>query len=43
MHVLARSQGIATLASAFEDEQFVQQEVRQLQDWLQDITQQKSM
>lgn len=34
MHVLARSQGIATLASAFNDEQFIQQEVLTLHQWL---------
>ncbi len=35
MHVLARSQGIATLANAFHDEKFIRQEVKLLQDWLQ--------
>lgn len=35
MHVLARSQGIATLANAFHDEKFIHQEVKLLQDWLQ--------
>lgn len=34
MHVLARSQGVATLASAFHDEKFIKQEVKQLCDWL---------
>lgn len=34
MHLLARSQGIATLASAFHDEKFIKQEVIQLNDWL---------
>ena len=34
MHVLARSQGIATLAGAFHDEKFIRQEVAQLNDWL---------
>jgi len=34
MHVLARSQGIATLANAFHDEKFIKQEVKQLDDWL---------
>lgn len=34
MHLLARSQGIATLASAFHDEAFIQQEVRLMGDWL---------
>ena len=34
MHLLARSQGIATLASAFHDEKFIKQEVEILYDWL---------
>jgi hypothetical protein len=34
MHVLARSQGIATLAHAFDDAAFIQQEVEQLHAWL---------
>jgi len=34
MHLLARSQGIATLASAFHDEKFIRQEVKQMHDWL---------
>jgi TetR/AcrR family transcriptional regulator, transcriptional repressor for nem operon len=34
MHLLARSQGVATLASAFQDERFIKQEVKQLDDWL---------
>ncbi len=34
MHVLARSQGIATLASTFRDESFIRQEVEQLHAWL---------
>lgn len=34
MHLLARSQGIATLASAFHDGKFIQQEVREMQAWL---------
>lgn len=38
MHLLARSQGIATLASAFRDERFIKQEVRQLYDWLRSHT-----
>lgn len=37
MHLLARSQGIATLANAFNDDAFIRQEVRQLIDWLQAI------
>lgn len=34
MHLLARSQGVATLASAFHDEKFIRQEVKQMEDWL---------
>ncbi len=34
MHLLARSQGVATLASAFRDEKFIRQEVRLMCDWL---------
>ena len=34
MHLLARSQGIATLANAFHDEKFIRQEVEQMCDWL---------
>lgn len=34
MHVLARSQGVATLASAFYDETFIRREVAQMEDWL---------
>jgi TetR/AcrR family transcriptional repressor of nem operon len=34
MHLLARSQGVATLANAFHDEKFIKQEVRQMCDWL---------
>jgi AcrR family transcriptional regulator len=34
MHLLARSQGIATLASAFRDEAFIRQEVAAMHDWL---------
>lgn len=36
LHVLARSQGVATLANAFHDEKFIRQEVNQLCDWLND-------
>ncbi len=35
MHVLAWSQGVATLAQAFHDERFLRAEVRQFRDWLQ--------
>ncbi|MDH5798781.1 MAG: TetR/AcrR family transcriptional regulator [Paracoccaceae bacterium] len=34
MHLLARSQGVATLASSFHDEKFIKQEVRLMEDWL---------
>ncbi|MBI3285579.1 MAG: TetR/AcrR family transcriptional regulator [Burkholderiales bacterium] len=34
MHLLARSQGVATLANAFHDEIFIQQEVQQMCDWV---------
>jgi TetR/AcrR family transcriptional repressor of nem operon len=34
MHLLARSQGVATLAAAFHDEKFIRQEVKQMCDWL---------
>ena len=38
MHLLARSQGIATLANAFHNEKFIKQEVRMLDDWLDELT-----
>jgi TetR/AcrR family transcriptional regulator, transcriptional repressor for nem operon len=34
MHLLSRSQGVATLATAFADDRFVDEEVRQLCAWL---------
>jgi len=34
MHLLARSQGVATLAQAFRDERFIQHEVDQMCAWL---------
>jgi TetR/AcrR family transcriptional regulator, transcriptional repressor for nem operon len=34
MHLLARTQGVATLAAAFKDDQFIEQEVRQMDAWL---------
>lgn len=34
MHLLGRSQGVATLANAFDDDQFIHQEVQQMSDWL---------
>jgi hypothetical protein len=39
MHLLARSQGVATLASSFHDEQFIRQEVEQMYAWLEVYTQ----
>ena len=38
MHLLARSQGVATLANAFHDERFIKQEVRRMCDWLESCT-----
>jgi TetR/AcrR family transcriptional repressor of nem operon len=38
MHLLARSQGVATLANAFHDEKFIKHEVQQMCDWLQSFT-----
>jgi AcrR family transcriptional regulator len=35
MHLLARSQGVAVLANAFHDKKFIDEEVRQMCDWLQ--------
>lgn len=37
MHLLARSQGVATLANAFHDEKFIRQEVQSMCDWLESI------
>jgi TetR/AcrR family transcriptional repressor of nem operon len=34
MHLLARTQGVATLASAFRDEKFIKQEAKLLHEWL---------
>ncbi|WP_295904753.1 TetR/AcrR family transcriptional regulator [uncultured Bdellovibrio sp.] len=34
MHLLSRSQGIATLANTFHDEKFIKNEVRHMEDWL---------
>jgi AcrR family transcriptional regulator len=34
MHLLARSQGVATLANAFRDERFIRHEVNLMCDWL---------
>jgi len=37
MHLLARSQGVATLANAFHDEKFIRQEVQLMCDWLEQV------
>lgn len=37
MQLLARSQGIATVASAFHDESFLFKEVKALEQWLDDV------
>lgn len=37
MHLLGRSQGIATLSSAFRDEAFIRQEVEALHAWLRSV------
>ena len=37
MHVLAFSQGVATLANAFDDEQFILQEVKNKKQWLLEV------
>ena len=34
MHLLVRSQGVATLENAFHDEKFIRQEVKRMCDWL---------
>jgi AcrR family transcriptional regulator len=34
MHLLALSQGVATLANTFHDEKFIRQEVQRMRDWL---------
>jgi TetR/AcrR family transcriptional regulator, transcriptional repressor for nem operon len=38
MHLLARSQGVAVLASALQDDKFIKQEVQQMHDWLKTCT-----
>ncbi|OXM82465.1 TetR/AcrR family transcriptional regulator [Paenibacillus rigui] len=38
MHLLARSQGVATLVQAFQDERFIRHEVEQMCDWLSCMT-----
>lgn len=37
MHLLARSQGIASLAHAFHDEAFIRHEVQQIEAWVRDL------
>jgi TetR/AcrR family transcriptional repressor of nem operon len=39
MHLLARSQGVATLANAFHDEKLIRREVQSMCDWLESIAQ----
>ncbi|MCJ8340545.1 MAG: TetR/AcrR family transcriptional regulator [Pseudomonadales bacterium] len=39
MHLLARSQGVATLANAFNDEKFIRSEVEQMYLWLEQYKQ----
>jgi TetR/AcrR family transcriptional regulator, transcriptional repressor for nem operon len=34
MHLLVRSQGVATLAASFQDEKIIRQEVKSMHDWL---------
>lgn len=38
MHLLARSQGVATLANAFHDEEFIEREVEQACAWVESLT-----
>lgn len=38
MHLLARSQGVATLANAFHDEGFIQKEVDAMRDWIKGVS-----
>lgn len=38
MHLLARSQGVATLANAFDSEAFIRQEVADMEAWLKACT-----
>jgi len=37
LHVLAFSQGVATLANAFHDEKFMRREVKQMEAWLESV------
>jgi hypothetical protein len=41
MHLLARSQGVATLASAFQDENFIRREVQEMCNWLTGLQEKK--
>jgi TetR/AcrR family transcriptional regulator, transcriptional repressor for nem operon len=41
MHLLARSQGVATLASAFRDGEYLRQEVAEMRRWLDEILEDK--
>ncbi len=43
MHLLARSQGVATLANAFHDEKFIEREVEQMCDWLRSCTESNAL
>lgn len=38
MHVLAMSQGVATLAATFHDDKFIDREVQRMDDWLAELT-----
>lgn len=38
MHLLAMSQGVSSLANAFNDEAFIRREVRLLEEWLEGVT-----
>jgi TetR/AcrR family transcriptional repressor of nem operon len=38
LHLLTRSQGVATLAACLHDEKFIDQEVRQMHEWLQQVS-----
>ncbi|UXY16681.1 TetR/AcrR family transcriptional regulator [Chitiniphilus purpureus] len=42
MHLLARSQGIAVLANAFNDEAFIRYEAGLIKDWLQSLLPERS-
>ncbi len=41
MHLLARSQGVATLAHAFQDRDFVMYEIQEMFDWLDNINEEE--